>query len=138
MVDALRGTRPWVVFIAVLAVIAAGFMVLAGGGMAVGSLFVGGFAGEFGGMGGVALLLLYALVYVVGAVVYACMGYFLFRYAGSIRAFVTGGDTRDMELALSHQRSFWRVVGVITIIYLGMMALVLLAAIVYAVVVGLR
>jgi hypothetical protein len=115
----LDETRPWVRFIAILTIVMAGFMLLGGlclfaftvlGGLAAGDRF--GIGARGGAIGGGLL----ALVYVVMALVYLAPGTYLFRYASAIarlRATRSGGALED---ALKHQKSFWRFVGILTVI----------------------
>lgn len=139
MVEALNETRPWVLFVAVLAFIGAGFMVLAACGMAGIGLFAQGLMGEMGGVGGIgglAVMLMYGVIYLLAAVLYVAMGYYLYKYATAIQAFADTRETVAMEQALGHQRSFWRMVGIVTIVYLCLIVLGLLAALIIGLVVG--
>jgi hypothetical protein len=116
MIECLEQTRPWVRLLSILGFVGAVFMVLAallmivvgGAGMVPG---MGG--GGAGGMGGVVL----GLVYLLLALLYIFPSYFLFRYAGAISSMdrdVVGG----MERALAAQKSFWRFVGIVSLVYL--------------------
>jgi hypothetical protein len=115
----LDETRPWVRFISVLTLVMAGFMLLGGLGLLAfsvfGSLAVRDRAG-FGALGGAIGGGVLASVYIVMALVYLAPGTYLFRYASAIarlRATASGGALED---ALKHQKSFWRFIGILTVI----------------------
>lgn len=112
MVNALRGTKGWVLLIGILIFIGAAFMVLAGIGMIAGGAAIGGAApgmpsGMFAGMG-IAYLLI-ALLYIFPAL-------YLIKYSSAIGRLVSGGQEADMEAALHQQRKFWKFVGVLALI----------------------
>jgi hypothetical protein len=116
----LDETRPWVRFISILTFVMAGFMLMGGLGLLAFTV-LGGLAATtdragFGALGGAIGGGLLALVYVVMALVYLAPGTYLFRYASAIarlRATASGGALED---ALKHQKSFWRFVGILTVI----------------------
>jgi hypothetical protein len=137
MVEALRGTRPWVLFVSILALIATAFMVLCACGAIGIGIVAQGFAGELGGPGGILLLLIYFVLYAMAALVYAVMAYYLYKYAAAIRSFVSSHGTPHMEAALGYQRSFWRVIGIVTIIYIVLACVGGVVAIIVALAVGL-
>ena len=70
---ALAETRPWVLFLSILMFIGAGFMLLAGFFFLVGSL-----------MGGIGIGGLFAVVYILSAVIYLGPAYYLLMYAQRI------------------------------------------------------
>jgi hypothetical protein len=112
MVQQLRGTKGWVRLLSIIGFLGAGLMLIAGGVMAALSSVGAGGESPFGPVGGIAL----GLLYLVFAVVYFFMSLLLHRYAGAIGGLVRTRQVAFMEAALSHQRSFWRLVGVITVV----------------------
>lgn len=115
----LDETRPWVRFIAILTFLVAGLMLMGGLGLLAFSV-LGGLAATdragFGAIGGAIGGGLLASLYVVMALLYLAPGTYLFRYASAIarlRATASGGA---LEEALKHQKSFWRFVGILTVI----------------------
>jgi hypothetical protein len=112
-VEALRQTKPWVQFLAVMAFLGSAFMLLGG----VGSLLLGVMAAPRGDGPPMAAL---AAFYIPFAFLYVYPGYKLWQYAQSIGKLVASRSMEDLEIALGHQKSFWKFAGIVTI---GMMVL---------------
>lgn len=119
MLAALAGTRPWVRLVSVLLYIGAGLGLLAA---LISMLAVGHIPG-----GPPAMLLGAAQVF--GCLLYLVPAWYLSRYAGALGAFLQGGGAADLEAALGHQKSFWKFVGILTLIMLVLAALGIAAAI---------
>ena len=114
IIDALRGTRGWVLFIAILMVLGAVTMVCGGGFMAL-----GGVAGVAAGEPGEATMVLgMALFYGLFSFFYALPAWWLFRYFRTIGDAVVYQDTASVEKALLAQRTFWRGIGILIILFL--------------------
>ncbi|MDJ0839426.1 MAG: DUF5362 family protein [Acidobacteriota bacterium] len=123
MIESLRKTRPWVLFISIIGFIFAGFLlIMALIVMAVGG--IGGFTSELPGLGAFGGILI-GLVYAVAALFYIFPSLFLFRYAAAIRRLLNTGSASDMEEALSYQKSFWRLVGIMVLVVFALYALLL-------------
>lgn len=116
--DILRRTQPWVRLIAIMLFISVAFMVLCG--LAVGTM--GLFSGE---PGMAALMFVYPLV----GLVYLFPGIYLTRYASHIGGYLSNPQGVQLELALDAQRAFWKFVGVLTIVMIGLTLLGIAAAI---------
>jgi hypothetical protein len=71
-----------------------------------------------------------SIFYLIPAFLYLAAAYYLFTYSQKIRAFLRGRSTRDLEVALVAQKSFWKLVGIVTAITL---VLYLLAIVVFVV-----
>lgn len=125
MIDSLVRTRPWVLFMGVLVMIGCGFLVLG----AIAMMALGGFAGlennSFGALGGAI-----AVVYLLMALLYFFPGLYLLRYGGAIGEMRVRASTVAIENALRQQLSFWRFVGILAAIIVGLYAVVLLAGVV--------
>lgn len=125
MVDHLNATGPWARFLAIVGFCLAGLMAL----LSLVVLAVSPFM-EQGALGP-----LMSLLYMLGAVVYVIPCVHLYRFASSIAAISRGGGPRAMAEALDHQRRFWRVMGILTIVvlclYVAGIAAGLLAAILF-------
>ena len=121
----LAATKPWVRLMSVLGFISAGFMILAGLGM----MLAGMATSDLGS--GQALAI--GLLYPVFGLLYIVPSAYLFRYASRIGDYLRGGQEIQLELALDSQRSFWKFVGILTVIgmvvaVLGMAAAILIPA----------
>ena len=116
--SALAGTKPWVRLISILGFISAGFMIL--GGLAAGAL------GARMGMPEAAVLI---FIYPLMGLFYLVPSLYLFRFATRIGEYVQGGQEAQLELALESQRSFWRFVGILSLIAIVLTALGIAAAI---------
>jgi hypothetical protein len=130
-VEYLRKTKPWVRFLAILGIIGMILMVLGGIAMVV----IGGSAFHY--VGGLPMRIGMALVYIVLAILYFPPLLFLNRYASRIGDLVNDHSTESLEAALRAQKSFWKYVGVFTLILMGVYALVLIGFLVTALVMGM-
>jgi hypothetical protein len=131
MVAHLRATKPWARLVSIVGFVASGLMMLVG----LALPFVGALSREFGGaVGGVALGLVYLLI----GSLYFFPSLLLFRYANAIRSLLTTGDGKCMELALSCQRRFWRLVGIATLVVLCVYGVLLIVGVVVAIGAALR
>ena len=128
MVDALRGTRPWVRLLAILGFVGSVFMVL--GGLAVALLGVVPGASSTGPVVSAAL----GALYIGLAVLYVFPSLFLLRYARAIGAALDApAKTAPIEEALRQQKSFWKFVGVAVVIWLVCVVLAVAVGVVLAV-----
>ena len=124
MVDHLRETRPWVRFIATLGFVYLGIIILMGVGSAAAMLF------SPGGLPGVGPLLAGGVVYIGVAVFGFFPVLYLHRYAVSLKRLLAEGGTKTLEEAMRHQRSFWKFIGIVYAVILGLVALGLVGVIV--------
>jgi len=122
----LNQTRPWVRFMSIIVFIGAAFMVL-GGVM----LFLVGITGSlantgnnaFGPMPGGGFGV--GLLYLVMAVLYIPPGIFLSRYASAIKNLESTRTSQALDNALKYQKSFWRYIGIFTVVCLVITAAVI-------------
>lgn len=119
MLAALAGTRPWVRLVSVLLFVGAGLGLLA---VLISMLAVGHTPG-----GPPAVLI--GAIQVLACLLYLVPAWHLSRYAGALGSFLQGGAVSELEAALEHQKSFWKFVGILTLISLVLAALGIAAAI---------
>ena len=129
----LDQTRPWVRFMSVMTFVSAGLMALVG----IGTLLVAVLGGvpATGDEGpkarafaaGVAAG--QAFVFVLLAFVYVAPGLYLARYATAIKRLKANATAGGLEDALKHQKSFWRFVGILSVIGLAVAAVVIVLGI---------
>jgi len=103
---ALAATRPWVRLVSILLFAGAGLGLLAA---VVAMAATGQFAG-----GPPALLV--GLLQAFSCALYLVPAYFLYKYSGAIGDFLLSGAAAELEVALVCQKSFWKFVGILTLV----------------------
>ncbi len=121
MIEHLQATKPWVRFISIIMFISVGLMFLGGVLMMFMPSPMGGRGPQFGPIFGIVYFLLGGL--------YLAPAFFLYQYASAIQDLLRGGGDVAMETALGSQKSFWRFVGILTLVILCIYALVFIFAI---------
>jgi hypothetical protein len=119
MLAALAATRPWVRLVSVLLFIGAGLGLVA----ALVSMLAVGHA-----PGGPPAVLVGA-IQVLACLLYLVPAWYLSRYSGALGSFLEGGAVSELEAALDHQKSFWKFVGILTLISIVLAVLGIAAAI---------
>ncbi len=127
VVELLRQTKPWARLLAVLGFIGIGFLLLGSFAMlALGSSLGQGLPAGFG------IGMMVAYMFMAGIQLPAVI--FLNRYASRIGTLVNSNTSEDLERALAAQKSFWRYLGILTLIILCIYVLIILLAIIGGVV----
>lgn len=103
--EALAGTRPWVLFMAIVAYIGTAFVILAAVVLVVAST-------TQGPRGSIAI----GLIYLGLAALYFLAARHLMAYATGISAYLSSNRVSDLNRALMAQMSFWRLIGFLTIV----------------------
>ena len=129
-VELLRKTKPWVRLFSVLGMIGIAMMALGAVVMALMSF------GPFKVMPLLARLGI-GLVYLLLACLYVPPVLFLHRYASRIRDLMDDPSFQNLEDALRAQKSFWKYIGMFTIIGICVYLLVLVGVLVTGVVMGM-
>lgn len=122
--------RPWVRLMSWLTFIGAGFMFLVGLAVVLMGVLAGGQAatGEYpfgGAIAGTAIGCLYALM----GLIYLPPAVFLRRSANAIKRMASGDQTAAFEGLLKNQKSFWRFVGILSLICIVLMVIVFIVGI---------
>jgi hypothetical protein len=119
MIEYLGATRPWVLFIAILAYIGSGFAGIGALAMVIAAAVTGG----PGRTGGAEMIIVVGvgLLYLLGAVLGVWWGTMLVRYAQAIGRAVENERTQDVEEAILRQKTFWKANGILAIIYIGVL-----------------
>lgn len=115
MVEHLRATSPWVLFLSILGFIIAGFSVLGGLGTMVMVPLAMTVDNQDGAAAGIGIIVVSGVFYLVLGVAYGIGAFFLVKYMQSIGAVVRYGAASDVEDALAAQQRFWKTAGIITI-----------------------
>ena len=130
MLDALNATRPWVKFLAILGFVFTGLSVLFGLAALIGlygRFLKPGLPAFVGPASGVFYLVMALFLYLIPSI-------YLYRYAKVI-AGLPASAGEAFENALRLQKSFWKYVGIFTVILLILYALVIvgfMVAVMYA------
>jgi hypothetical protein len=121
MLLSLRQTKPWTMLVSIVGFIYVGFMVILG----IGSMFM---LSMFDRTNSVLSGMLGA-VYIIMAVVYFFPTLFLFKFSSSLGRLIDGGGATEMEEALLNQKSFWKFIGILTVVGIVLSIIGIIAAI---------
>jgi predicted membrane channel-forming protein YqfA (hemolysin III family) len=125
MVEAMRRTRPWVLFIGVLLFLAAAFSVMGGLAAVAGMVLMANARDNLPGVVVAAM----GIFYLVASVIYVFLGVHLLKYSSAIGRLVASGHGQDMEDALQSQHRFWRLCGALALVGLVVALVGIVAAI---------
>lgn len=126
MIQALQGTKPWVRFCSILGFICTGLIflgalsMLAFGTMMSGSMADSGLDMPFGGFS-----VLISGVYILLGLLYLFPSLKLWKYGSRIVDLMGSQSTEDLEAALDAQRSFWKLVGIMLAIFIGLYVIII-------------
>lgn len=109
----LNATRPWVKFLAILGFIGMTLMAIAG------LFMILGLSAVPMKPGAPAFSPLVGLIYLVFIAFYFMPCLFLYRYGKAISA-IPGTGQSAFEDALRHQKSFWKFIGIFTLVMLSL------------------
>lgn len=124
VIETLRRTKGWTRFLSVLGYLSCGFMILAGLGMMASMVLVlGGGPGPRGGAVEPTPLALMGGVYIVAALIGVIPAVVLGRYAKRIGVLLKSRAELDLVAALDAQRSYWKMIGVFTIVMVALCVL---------------
>jgi hypothetical protein len=125
MLLSLRQTKPWARFLSIIGFISIGFMVIAG----VVSMFTL-LKLDPNKAPALPMVLIGSVGNLLFGLLYFFPSLFLFKFASSIGRLLDGGGAHEMEKTLLNQKSFWRFVGILTLITFGLALLGIAAAII--------
>lgn len=116
-------TAKWAKFLAIVGIILSSLLVLI-------ALFAGTFMSMFipnseGQAGGAAML---SVVYIIIAAIYFLTSLYLYRFGVKMQNALNSNDQELFNVALSNQRMFYRIIGIIMIIYLVIIVLAIVVA----------
>lgn len=125
MIEAMRGTKPWVLLIGIVLIVSSSFMIIGSIGVFVAStIHLKSETSPPGVLAGIGAM------YAVLSVIYIFMAVYLIKYSSAIGRLLHSTSATDMEEALIAQRKFWRLAGGITAVMLVVMVIGMLAAII--------
>ena len=132
----LDSTRKWSMFFAILGFISLGIMLLIG--LLAGS-FLTAFTSKMSGMsgmqgmegakaaGGIAGVFVFIFL-LIFAVIYFFPLLFLFRFSSHTKRAIANLDANEMQKGFKNLKSFWKYIGIVTIVMLAIYVLVLIIA----------
>ena len=123
--DMLRQTKPWVRFISVMFFIGAALCALGGLGVIVAGM-VGGMAGGTASSRAGLFLAFLGFVYILMAILYIAPGVFLWKYADRIGIFLRQQTPGRLASALGAQKSFWKFIGILTLVFICLYPIMIL------------
>lgn len=132
VVSHLSRTKPWVQLIGILAIIGAVLMVgsalimMAGGGIMSAAMQTSG-----GRALPTEMLVLMGAIYLVIGIVYLWLGIKLIGYGSAIGSLRTSRSVQHLELALDHQRSFWKTMGILTLTGIVVFVIFMIGAVIF-------
>ena len=130
MIDHLRNTRPWVLFLSILCVLSGVGLLF----LAVGAFILPHFEGSEVAFTERLALTLIGLVFYGGSGVFVLfLGILLYRYSHAIARIPSEQGTPHIERAIDAQRIFFKASGVATIVAFGVLILGLIGVAVAAV-----
>lgn len=123
MLDSLKATKTWVTFLSIVGFVFCALMVL--GALAM-------FAGVGAGQSGPMKMLGpgFGLLYLILVAIYFIPCLFLFRYGKAIGRIPAAGQPA-LEEALAKQKSFWKYMGILTIIAICLDVVLILGAVMF-------
>jgi hypothetical protein len=122
IVEQLRGTRPWVTFLSVIGFLGAGLTGLGGFAAMVSPTFVKEGAGMAIGFG---------LIYLALGASYLWPSLGLLRYGSAIGDLIRDPRMEKLGVALDRQRSFWKLVGIMTAVMIALVPVSFVVAVAY-------
>jgi hypothetical protein len=126
MIQNMKTAAPWMKFLAIVAFVGAGLLFIFGI-IALSKTGSGGY-GYLHRVDSTALTIT-ALVYIVVAVVILILGLYLYKSANGYSSFCQSHDANSLETAFLMQKKYWKMSGIITIVYLSLLIIALLIAI---------
>ncbi|HPF93262.1 MAG TPA: hypothetical protein PLV65_04975 [Tenuifilaceae bacterium] len=114
-VENLKRTIPWMRFLSIVGFVFCGFMVL------VALLLLFGLGSAMAGVGkfaGIAYLLIALLMFYIYK--------YLFGYANGLKASFESNSSVELDAAFDMQRKFWKILGIVAIVYVALIALALI------------
>jgi hypothetical protein len=129
MIDHLRNARPWLRLLSILFFLGAGLMLVASLFMLVAGAAVMS-AAPTGSGPAAALAPLLGLIYLPLAGVYLLPAIFMHRLANGIDQAVITPSARTLEDTLDRHRVFWKVMGIMALVFIGLWVFGVFAAVV--------
>ena len=138
----LKSTSPWLRFIGIMGFVGAGLIAVWGILLlALGSVMAQVWASmpgletvsDLSESMGAAFGILTGILIIGVAALFFVPSHFLYKSGTKIRSYIREGREQDLELALKNNKSYWKFVGIIYIVYLAIIPLTIIISITVAV-----
>jgi hypothetical protein len=126
MVRYLREASPWLRFIGILGFIGSGLMTLGGLVFAILVVLISDLAGEFGGIMAGSFM---GVLYIVLGLLAFFPAKFSYGFGSKLHHYILSNSERDLEEALKNNKSLWKFLGIMAIVYLAIIPLALIGGI---------
>ncbi|MDR1637103.1 MAG: hypothetical protein LBR93_07175 [Treponema sp.] len=130
MVRYLREASPWLRFIGILGFIGSGLIALGGLVFTFLAVLISDLAGEFGGILGASFM---GVLNIVLGLLSFFPAKFCYGFGSKIRHYTLSNSEKDLEEAFKNNRSLWKFLGILAIVYLAIIPLALIGVTVAAV-----
>ncbi|MDR1839781.1 MAG: hypothetical protein LBQ93_09410 [Treponema sp.] len=131
MLQYLYEASPWLRFVGIIGYIGSGMAVLFGiifaFSTALASSFLGDDLGVFPSW-------IFVLLYIPFGVLFFFPAHFTFNFGRKLRNYRFNSSIEDLELAFKNNKSFWKFIGIITIVYIAIIPLAIVGTIIASVV----
>jgi hypothetical protein len=134
----LKGTKGWVKLMAIILFLIGGLMVMGGLAVLAFGIFgssilaaMGDQAGQLASIGGVVGASVLGVVYAALGAIYLVPGFKLWNYGSTIDDLLKDRAVVTLEKALDYQRSFWKFIGVFTVVMISVYVLIFIAMIIF-------
>ncbi|MBT8367866.1 MAG: hypothetical protein KJP23_24495 [Deltaproteobacteria bacterium] len=122
--NALRATRPWTRLLSILGFILVAISTLSGLALFFGRNFLPTSADT-------PPLILTGVINVAASIFYLIPSIWLYKYSSAISRFLDGGGAIELGNALVYQKSFWKFVGIVILVFIIIAVLGILVAIIF-------
>lgn len=127
----LRATWPWTRLLSVLGFIGTGLMILVGLGVMLGESFIP--VSEKAPP-----LVFMGILYVLSSVLYLIPSIWLSKFSSATSAFLKSGDAIELGKAIAYQKSFWKFIGILTLVSIALIVLGVIAAVLIPTLIAVR
>jgi hypothetical protein len=129
MLGYLKEASPWLRFIGILGLIGSGLMCFLG---IIFSITTSALSSVAGGFANFPTWLL-SLIYIADGVLFFFPARFVYNFGAQIRKYQFSGSTEYLEMAFKNNKSLWKFLGILCIVFLAFVPFFIIAAVVAAV-----
>ena len=124
IMKSLRATKPWTRFLSILGFIGTCISILVGLGIMMGGRFI-----PIPPEAPPLILIYVGIFFILASVLYLIPSIWLSRYSSAIDSFLKRGDSLQLGNAIAYQKSFWKFIGIVVLIFIIIAILGIIAAI---------